>query len=79
MDSRIFRSLAEIFSPNILQYDKGFPENTFLIRMRDANYSSVQAYLNYTILSHGFYGYIAKPIDENLFYNIINGAIYGKR
>jgi len=31
-----------------------------------------------TILAHGFDGYIAKPIDEKVFYNTINEVLYGK-
>jgi len=31
-----------------------------------------------TILSHGFDGYIAKPIDEKVFFSTINQALYGK-
>ena len=31
-----------------------------------------------TILSHGFDGYIAKPIDEKVFFNIVNAVLYGK-
>ena len=31
-----------------------------------------------TILAHGFDGYIAKPIDEKVFYNTINKVLYGK-
>jgi len=31
-----------------------------------------------TILSHGFDGYIAKPIDEKIFFNTINKVLYGK-
>ena len=31
-----------------------------------------------TILSHGFDGYLAKPIDEHLFFDTINKTLYGK-
>jgi len=31
-----------------------------------------------SILAHGFDGYIAKPIDEKLFFNTINEVLYGK-
>ena len=31
-----------------------------------------------TILSHGFDGYIPKPIDEKVFFNTINKVLYGK-
>ena len=31
-----------------------------------------------TILSHGFDGYIAKPIDEKIFFKTINQILYGK-
>jgi len=31
-----------------------------------------------TILSHGFDGYIAKPIDEKVFIKTINNVLYGK-
>jgi signal transduction histidine kinase/DNA-binding response OmpR family regulator/HAMP domain-containing protein len=31
-----------------------------------------------TILAHGFDGYIAKPIDEKIFFNTINKVLYGK-
>jgi len=31
-----------------------------------------------TILSHGFDGYIAKPIDEKVFFNTVNQILYGK-
>jgi len=30
-----------------------------------------------SILSHGFDGYIAKPIDEKIFFNTINKVLYG--
>jgi CheY-like chemotaxis protein len=30
------------------------------------------------ILAHGFDAYIAKPIDENIFFNTINELLYGK-
>jgi len=31
-----------------------------------------------TILAHGFDAYIAKPIDEKVFFNTINEVLYGK-
>ena len=31
-----------------------------------------------TILAHGFDGYIAKPIDDKIFFNTINKVLYGK-
>jgi len=30
-----------------------------------------------TILAHGFDSYIAKPIDEHIFFKIINETLYG--
>ncbi|MDA3823309.1 MAG: response regulator, partial [Bacteroidales bacterium] len=31
-----------------------------------------------TILAHGFDGYLAKPIDETVFFKVINETLYGK-
>jgi CheY-like chemotaxis protein len=31
-----------------------------------------------TILSYGFDGYLPKPIEEKLFFKIINETLYGK-
>lgn len=83
--------MARIFNPNLVLLDIGLPSMDGIetlsllrgdVRLQNIPVIALTASAMTTdreaILSHGFDGYISKPIDGKLFFNTLNQVLYGK-
>ena len=91
VDGKIAIEMAKQHTPNLILMDIDLPEmngieafkairsNARLLHIPViALTASAMVSDRESILAHGFDAYIAKPIDETVFFKVINETLYGK-